>query len=274
MVNLLRERIKKIIVRTKWGKARQRRRWLDRLPTSGEFAEKAPTRRIAEILDKYGQAFEPDGKMTWYLSSYVHRRNREYGPARVVLEFIETHVPKGARIFETGCGPGWLLFDLARRGYTDLHGSDIVAANIAAGIEIAPLLGAPVELWVDNGFRPTRIPERCDVILAIHWLYSAWHGNYSEANEGLKERNHRELLEEFVAPYAPHVAPGGYFVVELADALSNLKVRETGTYPVRHSEEEVRRCFGAHGFTVVKRWLECSHQILSTYVLRKAPRSG
>ncbi|MEK8022817.1 MAG: hypothetical protein AAB229_03315 [Candidatus Hydrogenedentota bacterium] len=234
-----------------------------------EFDVVLPREQVIKILDKHGLARNENGSLKWWLAAYIHRRNACDEPSRGVLRFIRDNISCDSRIFITGCGCGWFLLWMAQNGFTNLSGSDILPECISAAQDLAKLAGARYEVWVDNGFRPNRIPRNCHAVLAIHWLFSAWDGNYSRDNEGLKEQDHLKLLKCFIEQYAPHVADNGYLVLELIDKISSERAEESGIYPVRHSAEEVASCLAEFGFRVEKRIIGLSHQIRAIYFARK-----
>ena len=59
--------------------------------------------------------------------------------------------------------------------------------------------------------------------LVLHWLYSAWIGNYGNAQRGNEDRE--ALLSTFLTQYADHVVGGGLMLLKLVDAISDLRER-------------------------------------------------
>lgn len=133
---------------------------------------------------------------------------------------------------------------------------------------------------VEDGFHP-RLTGTFDAITALHWVFSAWAGNYGNrpVDEARDPAVRERLLGELLAAYAPHLAPGGYFIVELTDAVTDYRLASdhrlgevsTSFYPVRHSPEQVERVARAHGLEVADRKLCVSygHHPRTSYYLRR-----
>jgi hypothetical protein len=70
-----------------------------------------------------------------------------------------------------------MLLWLAQRGFKNLEGFDYLENVVQAAKEIAVLARVEAKLWHADGFDP-HLEHSYDLILVLHWLYSAWHGNY------------------------------------------------------------------------------------------------
>lgn len=104
----------------------------------------------------------------------------------------------------------------------------------------------------------------------LHWLYSAWMGNYGNA---LRESADREtLLSEFLAQYAEHIEAGGRMLIELIDAISDFREPPVDTYPIRHTHEQVVKCAAEFGLEVERKMFNSNYGHLPRmlYVLRKS----
>jgi len=227
-----------------------------------EFAVDIHPTMVLDAIHKHARHDDP-----WFLNAFLAQSQDAVGCE--VLRFIKEHTKQDATIFESGCGIGTYLLWFAQNGYRNLYGSDILPTLVKVAKELSSKKDWKADFWVDNGFSPIRVPDSCDVILAIRWVFSAWGGNYSDENRAFRDLDRLDLLRNIIACYADHVADGGYFVIQLVDKLSDHKVIETGVYPVRHSKDDVTRCCGDFGFQIEKMYINWSHQILATYILRK-----
>lgn len=237
---------------------------------SREFDLRLPKRFVREVLDRHDLAYHESGDYWWFYASYLGQHNSTDVLASALLRFLSTKVNRDALIFESGCGCGWFLIGLAQLGFTRLAGSDILMNAIEAASELAKKGGYTIDVWQDNGFAPKRVPLNCDVIIATQWLYSAWAGNYSEVNEGLKEENHFQLLHDFIKTYAPYIRKDGYLIFSLVDSIANFRPNDSGIYPVRHSFEDVKKCLDEFGFTLEERYLDPGdYQPRMAYIAKK-----
>jgi SAM-dependent methyltransferase len=236
---------------------------------SGEFDLELPKRLVKQVLERNNLAYL-DGKNWWFYSSYLYQHNSTDVLAAALLRYLRDNVRRDALVFESGCGCGWFLIGLAQLGFTNLSGSDILGNAIKAAQEFAAYRGYRMELWQDNGFAPKRVPDNIDVFIATQWLYSAWVGNYSDENKELQQKGAQQLLREFFTTYAGHIAPNGLFIFMLVDSIANLCPDDTGTYPVRHSYEDVKQLLDEFGFVLEKRFFgRGDHQPRMAYIARK-----
>jgi hypothetical protein len=160
-----------------------------------------------------------------------------------------------------------MLFWLAQRGYTRIDGFDYLPNVVQAAQEIAALERLEVNLWQDDGFQP-KLTGNYDLILVLHWLYSAWMGNYG--NQARRE-SREQLLNEFLAAYAPRIEKNGLLLLELIDAISDFREPPSEIYPIRHSADQVARCAGAVGLRIEKQMFNSNYGHLPRmlYCLRK-----
>jgi hypothetical protein len=108
------------------------------------------------------------------------------------------------------------------------------------------------------------------LILVLHWLYSAWMGNYGNAQR--ESRDREALLSEFLAQYAGHIEAGGRIMLELVDAISDFREPPIDIYPIRHTLEQVARCAADFGLVVERKMFNSNYGHLPRmlYVLRKS----
>lgn len=247
-----------------------RKRWIAlRLRgVSTEFSPVLPRGPVRRILRRNGLGFGPDGVPSWWYASWDLRRNDQDDLTRAILRRLRESVPKDARILATGCGTGWMLFWLAQQGFRKIEGFDVLPHVVRAATEIAALGKIEARLWQADGFAPS-LTESYDLILALHWVYSAWAGNYE--NKPRTGEDREKLLSDLLAPYAGHLNPGGVMIVELIDAISDFREPPSDLYPIRHTSEQVARCAAAHGLAVERKMFNSNHGHLPrmAYFLKK-----
>lgn len=233
-----------------------------------EFSVRIPMGKVRHILADHDLGFDKDGTPSWWYSSLDFRRNETDDLTKAALSYIDSHVPKDAQILGTGCGTGWMLFWLSQKGFTRIDGFDYLGNVVQAAREIAEVGRFDVKIWEDDGFAPT-LDKNYDLILVLHWLYSAWMGNYGNS----PRRDDREkLLKAFLALYAPRLERNGVLMLELIDAISDFREPPTDVYPIRHSAEQVARCAAELGLRIEKQMFNSNYGHLPRmlYCLRKA----
>jgi SAM-dependent methyltransferase len=236
---------------------------------STDYSPKLPGRRVRAILKKHELGFYPDGNATWWYASFDQRGNEEDELTKAALRFVNTSFPKDARILITGCGTGWMLVWFGQHGFRNLDGFDYLDNVVAAAKDIAALANVKAKLWHDDGFAPTLVGDY-DLILVLHWLFSAWMGNYG--NEPRAKEDRESLLEGFLVQYMAHLKPGGLVMVKLIDSISDHLEPPTDISPIRHSFDQVERVAQKVGLRVENRMFNqrYGHLPRMLYFLRKA----
>jgi SAM-dependent methyltransferase len=239
----------------------------------GEFGISLPRRRVRKILRKHNLGFYDDGTPTWWYSALDLKRNEEDELTKSALRYVEAKAARDASILVTGCGTGWMLFWLSERGFKHVEGFDYLDNVVQSAREIAAFSNIPVKLWQADGFDP-RLERDYDLMLVLHWLYSAWMGNYG--NTARSEQDRETLLADFLGKYAYRIRPGGVMLLELIDSISDDLQPPSSVYPIRHSSEQVIRCAAAWDLAVEKRMFnfKYGHLPRMLYVLRKTARPG
>lgn len=247
-----------------------RKRWIavKLRGVSTEYSPDLPRGPVRRILKRSGLGFGPDGTPSWWYASWDLRRNDQDDLTKGVLRYLLDHVSRDARVLGTGCGTGWMLFWLAQKGFRRIDGFDVLPNVVDAARRIAALGRLEVKVWQADGFAPA-LTESYDLILALYWVYSAWAGNYENTPRSGEDRE--KLLSDLLAPYAVRLNPGGLMILELIDAISDLREPPSDLYPIRHSSEQVERCAAAHGLAVERRMFNSNHGHLPrmAYFLRK-----
>ena len=234
-----------------------------------EFSVDIPLGEVRKILIRNGLGFDQDGNPSWWYASLDCRRNEADDLTKAALKYVAENVPGNTRILGTGCGTGWMLFWLAQKGFSNIEGFDYLPNVVQSAKEIAAAANIRAKLWQDDGFNP-KLEGKYGLVLVLHWLYSAWMGNYGNAPRETQDRE--ALLTEFLAQYAEHVENGGLVMIELIDAISDLREPPIPTYPIRHTQEQVARCSRSFGMTVERMMFNSNYGHLPRmlYVLRKS----
>jgi SAM-dependent methyltransferase len=214
------------------------------------FSPKLPRGPVHKILNKHGLGFQRDGVPTWWYQAFEQLRNEEDALTTATLRYVRDNIDRDARILITGCGTGWMLIWLGQQGFRKIDGFDYLPNVAAAAQELAALGGVYARIWQDDGFHPT-LEGEYDLVLALHWVFSAWMGNYGNTPRGDEDR--QQLLDDFLAQYTGHIAPGGLMMVELIDSISDLLDPPIDVYPIRQSYEQVQLGAERAGFRIEKR---------------------
>jgi SAM-dependent methyltransferase len=249
-----------------------------KLPKS-RIRSRVPVRKIKKLIRGRGFAVM-NGQASWFYTAY--QRGDADPLTNLALDFIGENVRKDARILVTGCGTGITLFHLADQGFIDLEGFDFLPECVLVTNEVASLGGYDVEVWQMDGFNPT-LTGTYDVITAMHWVFSAWMGNYGNNAVALEAARLPEVreraLNDFLSKYAPHLDPGGFLILELTDAVTDyrlpadhpLGLESVDIYPIRHTPEQVACSAESNGMKIVSKNLCVSygHHPRTSYILEK-----
>lgn len=237
---------------------------------------RVPVRRIKRLIAKRGLALI-NGRPSWFYTAYY----RSDPLTHFTLQKIVETLPKSAAILNTGCGTGIMLFWLLDQGFETVEGFDYLPECVAVADEVRTIGGYETRIWKDDGFDPT-LTRSYDLITAMHWVFSAWGGNYGNAAAvNPRDPDTRErLLRELLSKYAGHLNPDGRMIIELTDAVADRRAPNDhpyiqdgaqSIYPVRHSPEQVARAAAAVGLEIEHSYLSVSygHQPRTSYWLRK-----
>ena len=202
----------------------------------------------------------------FYLGAFRDRRSR--WDFAMLYPWIADHWSRQAAILEVGCGCALSLIWLGQHGFSRLYGSDISGRNIAAGVELAAKAGVDLQLWVDDGLKPSRPPVECDFILAVNWTFLV---------PGFD-------LGAFLGTHAAFLRPRGAIVVDAIDTAYDTvpnnqyrtsdwhlpeAMRHPTEYPSRYSFEDVVRAAEKAGFTIERTFSQYHLVPKTIYVLRK-----
>jgi SAM-dependent methyltransferase len=236
-------------------------------------------RDAKKIVINSNLAIVDGNQLSWFYTAFD--RGGADPLTNFALGYIQTHVPKESRILLTGCGTGIMVFLLADMGFQRVEGRDYLERCIHVAKEIKEKYGYNgVQLSVEDGFAP-KLEGQYDVITALHWVFSAWMGNYGNTpnRDPYAPAVREQLLTDLLTPYAPHVSIGGVIIIELTDAVADYRdpfdhpsgEQSRSIYPVRHTPEQVARCAEALGFEIAEKRLCVSygHQPRTSYILRR-----
>ena len=216
---------------------------------------------------------------SWFYTAF--ERNDSDPLTNYSLRYIEEKVDKNAAVLVTGCGTGIMVFHLADSGFGNIEGIDLLDKCINIANKIKDRFNySGVTFNVDDCLKPT-LSGKYDLITALHWVFSAWMGNYgNDTSENPFDPGVREeLLTELLRNYSGQLNNGGLMIIELTDAVADyreaydhpLGLESRNIYPVRQTPEQVSKCASAVGLDVVEKKLCVSygHQPRTTYILKK-----
>lgn len=237
--------------------------------------------KIKGLIRKRGLALDESGNPSWFYTAY--QRENSDPLTNYTLDFICKEVPKNSDLLITGCGTGIMLFFLIDQGFKNVEGFDYLDKCVLIANDIANLGGYSTRIWQDDGFRPS-LQKKYDLITALHWVFSAWMGNYGNNAVSLEEAKssvtRERLLVDFLSRYSPYLHPSGMFIVELTDAVADYRLPLDGgvkpiplpdIYPVRYTPAQVSKCAEQCGLKVVSYNMCCSygHQPRTSYIIKK-----
>lgn len=243
------------------------RRTVRGLSSDGFYEPKLPMRKVKRILRQNGLGFDAEGNPTWFYGSYDNRNSYDE-LVKAELDYILKHVSRDADILVTGCGTGVMQMWLVQQGYSKTEGFDYLQNVVTAANQIADVAGVKTTIWRADGFQPGLV-KQYDLITVLHWLFSAWHGNYGNTPAGGQDRE--VLLRQFLSQYSDHLRPGGLMMLELIDAISDFGVPPSPYYPIRHTFEQVASAASANGMQIKTRMFNgtSGHLPRMMYVLER-----
>jgi SAM-dependent methyltransferase len=215
---------------------------------------------------------------SWFY--YAFNRNNDDKLTNYELEWIERNIPRDSEVLNTGCGTGIIALHLASLGYRKVVGTDLLPEAIKVAQWIKSNYSFDnVEFLVDDRLAP-KVTGRYELITAMHWVFSAWMGNYGNTVDigeaGASERT--QLLKSFLGNYTPHLKPGGILILELTDAVADYRLiadhpagnASLGVYPIRHTPEQVASCAAANNLVIIEKQLclTYGHQPRTAYFLK------
>ena len=217
--------------------------------------------------------------LSWFYTAF--ERGDSDPLTNFTLNYIFNNVNKNKEILITGCGTGIMAFHLADCGFSSVEGRDLLIECINIANRLKQKFNYKETIFKQNeGFKPSK-EKKYDVITALHWVFSAWSGNYgNEVIENPKDANVREkLLNNFFNEYSQILNKDGIIIVELTDAVADyrdpfdhpLGLESINIYPVRFNVEQVRECGKINNLELIDYRLSVSygHQPRTTFILKR-----
>ena len=243
---------------------------------------RVPVKKIKRLIRQNDCALSDSGEASWFYTAY--ERGDADPLTNFTLDYVCKEFPRDASILNTGCGTGIMLFYLMDQGFNNIEGFDYLEDCVLIANEIAQLGGYKTTIWQDDGFCP-KLKKKYDLILALHWVFSAWMGNYGNDAVSLADARRPEtrerLLVDFFSQYSPYLNPDGKLIIELTDAVADYRLPTDGkplqiplrdVYPIRHTMEQVSKCGKKCGLDIIEHNMCCSYgnQPRTNYIMRKS----
>jgi hypothetical protein len=232
-----------------------------------------------KIVVNEGLGLVEGNKLSWFYTAF--ERDDRDPLTNFSLNYINDNIEKTKKILVTGCGTGIMVFHLADQGFKSIEGRDLLPECIKiANILKNKFKYSETNFLIDEGFKPTQ-NGKYDVITALHWVFSAWSGNYGNKKidnpKNIEVR--KKLLTDFFGEYVNLMNPGCLMFIELTDAVADYRdpfdhpfgLKSLDIYPVRFNVDQVAECGFVHGLELIDKRLSISfgHQPRTTFVLRK-----
>jgi 2-polyprenyl-3-methyl-5-hydroxy-6-metoxy-1,4-benzoquinol methylase len=232
-----------------------------------------------KIVVNQGLGLVNGNQLSWFYTAF--ERDDKDPLTNFTLNFINGNVDRNKKILVTGCGTGIMVFHLADQGFKSVEGRDLLPECV----KIASILKdkfdySETNFLLDDGFKPAQ-NGKYDVITALHWVFSAWMGNYGNTPIGNPKDNdvRNKLLTDFFGEYSSMMNPGCLMFIELIDAVADYRdpfdhpmgLESYNIYPVRFTPEQVAACGKVHGLDLIEKRLSVSygHQPRTTFVLQR-----
>jgi len=205
-----------------------------------------PVSAAKKVLSAHDLGFDEHGNPSWWYAAF-DGRNANDELTHFEFDFISHNVSKNADILVTGCGVGLTSIYFKQQGYSNIEGFDYLPNVVASAKEIANLAGVNINYWVADGFKPS-LTKEYDCITAMHWVYSAWMGNYDNPVETRSDRE--GVLTEFLSNYSSNLKPSGFLLLELVDSLLDYAYPQWDAYPIRLTVDQVKSAAAATGLSI------------------------
>lgn len=245
-----------------------------------KISSKVSVRKIKNLIKQKGFAVS-DGQASWFYTAY---ERGDHDPlTNFALDFIVNNVSKSSNVLVTGCGTGIMAFYLVDNGYSHVKGFDYLHECVEVANEVSKLGDYNIKFYQDDGFNPNLANEKYDLVTAMHWVFSAWMGNYGNKKlpqeKTLSSEFREELLIDFLAKYSKNLNSQGILILELTDAVVDYRIPadhylgeySKEIYPIRHTPEQVAKCANLVDLKVIHKNLSVSygHHPRTQYVLQK-----
>ena len=237
---------------------------------------------IKKIIKKAGLEKEENGDISWFYTAYD--RGDSDPLTNYNLDFIEQKISAQSKVLITGCGTGIMLFYLLDKGYLFVDGFDYLNECVFVANEVKKIGNYKTNIWRDDGFSPN-ITNEYDLVTAMHWVFSAWMGNYGNKKFSNKEvfnqefRN--ELLDSLLKKYKKALKSNGILILELTDSVADYRLESDvnylgdseklmDIYPVRFSPKDVSIVAAKNQMKILDYKMCCSygHQPRVSYIIQ------
>lgn len=222
-------------------------RGLPKIGATG-YEPEIPIGKAKKILRNNGLGFDQNGIPSWWYTAF-DGRNSDDQLTQAELNYIIENVPKESNVLVTGCGVGLTTIWLAQKGFTHIDGFDYLENVVLSAKQVSQLANVKINYWQADGFKP-KLTKKYDCITALHWVYSAWMGNYG--NVPIQDADREEILTKLLEQYTPHLNIGGVILIELIDALSDYSYPPYESYPVRQNIDQVRNASNKNNLAIKK----------------------
>jgi SAM-dependent methyltransferase len=247
---------------------------------SPRLRSRVSTKKIKQLIKKFGFAETDSGDISWFYTAY----DRGDGDPLTNhnLDFIEKNISLNSEILVTGCGTGIMLFYLIDKGFLNVDGFDYLKECVLVANEIIKVGEYKANIWQDNGFDPV-VPKKYDLVTAMHWVFSAWMGNYGnkvlDQCRVYEQEYRNNLLDEFLNKYRKFIKKDGMLIIELTDSVADYRLDSDSPhskcslgliYPVRFSPNDVKLIANKNKMEVVeyKMCQSYGHQPRVSYMIK------
>lgn len=187
-------------------------------------------------------------KLSWFYTAF--ERKDQDPLTNFVLEYVDNNFESNKNILVTGCGTGIMVFHWAEK-FKVVDGIDLLDKCILIAKKIKKSFNYKnTTFYSGDSFNPS-VSKTYDIITVLHWIYSAWMGNYGNNNpqKPFKKKTRENLLREFLTKYKKIINPGGILIIELIDSIADFRLpkdhkagdESLNIYPVRHSYSDVKK---------------------------------
>jgi SAM-dependent methyltransferase len=215
--------------------------------------------------------------VTWFYTAYD--REDKDPLTNYLLKTIDKEYKHGGDVLVTGCGTGIMAFHIGDNTKIKVEAFDLLPKVInCANILKNKYFYNNVTFKTNDGFNPKEL-NTYDAITLVHWVFSAWSGNYGNvvSNDAFTKSVREEKLFSLLNVYTKHLNEGGKIFIEVTDAITDYRNAEDHHlgeisktfYPIRHSKENMQYVCDKVGLKIVDMQLCVSygHHPRTLYVL-------
>lgn len=218
-------------------------------------------------------------RISWFYTAF--ERKDQDPLTNFILGKLDAEYNQRKSILVTGCGTGIMVFHLAEK-FDRVDGVDLLDKCISIANKLKyKYQYKNTNFYLDDCFKPSKITRSYDIITVLHWIWTAWMGNYGNKKilDPFSQNTRENLLREFILTYDKKLNSKGILILELIDSIADYRLPQDSkhgndaknVYPVRHNLSDVKRITKSIGFKI----LEChscfsyGHQPRMVYLLQK-----